>query len=97
MNNKFIYIKYLLKVSENNTNRQYRVRCPERSETLFLATEISSEWQKKILGSMRRLSLILRDVSGATAFTLTKSVSSGCLPGSLHARISNLRYIRILI
>ncbi|KAK0180498.1 hypothetical protein PV327_006131 [Microctonus hyperodae] len=60
-------------VDENNTNRQYRVWCPERSETLFLATEISSKWQKKILGSMRHLNLILRDVSGATAFTLTKS------------------------
>ncbi|KAK0098686.1 hypothetical protein PV326_005097 [Microctonus aethiopoides] len=68
-----VEIQPVVSVSENNTNRQYRVRCPERSETLFLATEISSEWQKKILGSMRSLNLILRDVSGATAFTLTKN------------------------
>ncbi|XP_015606965.1 phospholipid scramblase 1 [Cephus cinctus] len=70
-------------LSKSNPGNQYRVRVP-RAETIFLASEVSGEWQRDILGSSRGFTLNLLDPTGELAFTFKKNVSWGCLPCALH-------------
>ncbi|XP_051163628.1 phospholipid scramblase 1-like [Leptopilina boulardi] len=62
---------------------QYKVKIP-KAETLFLAIESSNENQRRFLKSSRPFTLNILDPSGETAFTITKDVGWGCLPGWLH-------------
>lgn len=55
-----------------------------KAETLFLAIESSNENQRRFLKSSRPFTLNILDPSGETAFTITKDVGWGCLPGWLH-------------
>ncbi|XP_015110462.1 phospholipid scramblase 3 isoform X2 [Diachasma alloeum] len=62
---------------------QFRVKI-RGAETLFLASENSTNCQRNILGSSRSFTMDVRDASGESAFTLTKRLSWGCVPGFLH-------------
>ncbi|XP_046420326.1 phospholipid scramblase 2 isoform X4 [Neodiprion pinetum] len=70
-------------LGETKSGNQYRVKVP-RAETIFLATETSTECQRDILGSSRGFSLTLTDPTGQDAFKFTKSPGWGCVPGFLH-------------
>ncbi|XP_063993226.1 phospholipid scramblase 3-like isoform X2 [Diachasmimorpha longicaudata] len=65
------------------SGHQFRVKI-RGAETLFLASENSTNCQRNILGSSRSFLMDVRDPSGECAFTLTKGLSWGCVPGFLH-------------
>jgi hypothetical protein len=78
---------YFIVLGRSENRSQYRVKVP-RAETIFLAIEESKGYQRRLLRSSRELVLNVMDLSGETAFIITKTLSCGYLPGFLH--VSNI-------
>ncbi|XP_011302828.1 phospholipid scramblase 4-like [Fopius arisanus] len=67
-----------------HSGKKFRVKM-RGAETLFLATENSSKYQRNVLGTSRSFVMDVRDPSGEPAFILTKGLTWGCVPGFLHS------------